>query len=53
MKKTVLQDTQRILDLIAKRDLDDDGKIIAVFFLLELHIESFFFYLPRKEAINR
>ncbi|CAF1537928.1 unnamed protein product [Rotaria magnacalcarata] len=26
MKKTVLQDTQRILDLIAKRDLDDDEK---------------------------
>ncbi|CAF3289297.1 unnamed protein product [Rotaria socialis] len=26
MKKTVLQDTQRILDLISKRDLDDDEK---------------------------
>ena len=27
MKTNIIQDTQRILDLIAKRDLDDDGKI--------------------------
>jgi hypothetical protein len=27
MKTNIVQDTQRILDLIAKRDLDDDGKI--------------------------
>lgn len=27
MKADILQDTQRILDLIAKRDLDDDGEI--------------------------
>jgi hypothetical protein len=28
MKTNIVQDTQRILDLIAKRDLDDDGKIV-------------------------
>ena len=27
MKTDMIQQTQRILDLIAKRDLDDDGKI--------------------------
>ena len=26
MKTELLQETQRLLDLIAKRDLDDDGK---------------------------
>jgi hypothetical protein len=29
MKTNILQDTQRVLDLIAKRDLDDDGKIFS------------------------
>ncbi len=28
MKTDMIQQTQRILNLIAKRDLDDDGKII-------------------------
>jgi hypothetical protein len=28
METNILQDTQRILDLIAKRDLSDDGKIV-------------------------
>jgi hypothetical protein len=49
MKTNIIQDTQRILDLIAKRDLDDDGKILFKsnnkFYL------SVFLY--RKEAINR
>jgi hypothetical protein len=29
MKNNTIQDTQRILELIAKRDLDDDGKICS------------------------
>ena len=28
MKNNILQDPQSILDLIAKRDLDDDGKFL-------------------------
>jgi hypothetical protein len=28
MKTDILQDTQRVLDLIAKRNLSDDGKIV-------------------------
>lgn len=31
MKTDALQQTQRILNLIAKRDLDDDGKIDLLF----------------------
>lgn len=39
MKKHIIDDTQRILDLIAKRDLNDDGNI----FLLKTDNESEFF----------
>jgi hypothetical protein len=34
MKTDMIQQTQRILNLIAKRDLDDDGKIISSIDLL-------------------
>jgi hypothetical protein len=40
MKTNIVQDTQRILDLIAKRDLDDDGKI--AFSMLEFLINFCF-----------
>ncbi len=42
MKADMIQQTQRILNLIAKRDLDDDGKID---FFLMINPLLFFFFL--------
>jgi len=48
MKTNIVQDTQRILDLIAKRDLSDDGKIVYT----QIN-EKVCFFSYRKETINR
>jgi hypothetical protein len=51
MKTNIVQDTQRILDLIAKRDLDDDGNIWFLGLIIKFLVFCLFYY--RKEAINR
>ena len=49
MKTNVIQDTQRILDLIAKRDLDDDGRVPTVLLRLQRLINFSFVSLTLLE----
>lgn len=50
MKTDVIQDTQRILDLIAKRDLDDDGRVTFLLFSMETFDR--FLFLEKKQLID-
>jgi hypothetical protein len=47
MKTDMIQQTQSILNLIAKRDLDDDGKIQFSFDLLSIHS-----FIEKTQLIN-
>ena len=48
MKRNIIHETQCVLDLIAKRDLDDDGKI-----RFSSNERNNRIHLYRKEEINR
>jgi hypothetical protein len=47
MKTNTIQHTQRILNLIAKRDLDDDGKIYCSI----LRLNKFLYFLLEKKQL--
>jgi len=52
MKTNIVQDTQRILDLIAKRDLDDDGNIWFLEFIIKFLVFCLFHYIEKKQLID-
>lgn len=50
MKSDLIQETQHLLDIIAKRDLNDDGKRQYIFY--EIILISFIFFF-REATIDR
>ncbi len=50
MKRNTLKETQRILDVIAKRDLSDDGKFVYI--EINEKVLRFSFHIDKKQLID-